>query len=102
VISPSSGKMATSPLTQALVLTRAMLTAAQQGDWDQLLHLEETREPLLRRQHVADVVTQAQLGQILAYDRQLQALLGKARDAVARQWQEERGRAQAIAAYAQR
>lgn len=91
---------AEAPLTQALVITRAMLTAAQAADWDQLLRLEQARDPLLRRQHSADVVSRAQIGQVLAYDRQLQALLGKARDAVARQWQDERGRAQAIAAYA--
>lgn len=78
-----------------------MLAAARQEDWQQLLQLEEARAPLVHRQHGSDVVSQAQLGQILAYDRQLQALLGQARDAVARQWQQERGRARAIAAYAQ-
>ncbi|CAM5451311.1 flagellar protein FliT [Rhodanobacter lindaniclasticus] len=90
-----------SALTSALIITRAMLAAARQEDWEQLLQLEEARAPLVHRQHGSDVVAQAQLGQILAYDRQLQALLGKARDAIARQWQGERGRAQAIAAYAQ-
>lgn len=90
-----------SALTSALVITRAMLAAARQEDWQQLLQLEEARAPLVHRQHGSDVVSQAQLGQILAYDRQLQALLGQARDAVARQWQQERGRARAIAAYAQ-
>ena len=89
-------------LTSALVITRAMLAAARQEDWQQLLQLEEARAPLVHRQHGSDVVTQAQLGQILAYDRQLQALLGQAREAIARQWQQERGRARAIAAYAQR
>lgn len=90
-----------SALTSALVITRAMLIAARREDWEQLLQLEEARAPLVHRQHGDDVVSLAQLGQILAYDRQLQALLGQARDAVARQWQQERGRARAIAAYAQ-
>ncbi|MGB3269976.1 MAG: flagellar protein FliT [Rhodanobacter sp.] len=99
-MSPSPAA-ATSALTSALVITRAMLAAARQEDWQQLLQLEEARAPLVHRQHGSDVVSQAQLGQILAYDRQLQALLGQARDAVARQWQQERGRARAIAAYAQ-
>ncbi len=99
-MSPSPAA-ATSALTSALVITRAMLAAARQEDWQQLLQLEEARAPLVYRQHGSDVVSQAQLGQILAYDRQLQALLGQARDAVARQWQQERGRARAIAAYAQ-
>jgi hypothetical protein len=99
-VSPSPAA-ATSALTSALVITRAMLAAARQEDWQQLLQLEEARAPLVHRQHGSDVVSQAQLGQILAYDRQLQALLGQARDAVARQWQQERGRARAIAAYAQ-
>ncbi|MGN6654157.1 MAG: flagellar protein FliT [Rhodanobacter sp.] len=99
-MSPSPAA-ATSALTSALVITSAMLAAARQEDWQQLLQLEEARAPLVHRQHGSDVVSQAQLGQILAYDRQLQALLGQARDAVARQWQQERGRARAIAAYAQ-
>jgi flagellar protein FliT len=99
-VSPSPAA-ATSALTSALVITRAMLAAARQEDWQRLLQLEEARAPLVHRQHGSDVVSQAQLGQILAYDRQLQALLGQARDAVARQWQQERGRARAIAAYAQ-
>ena len=90
-----------SALTSALVITRAMLAAARREDWEQLLQLEEARAPLLHRQHGSDVVSQAQLGQILACDRQLQTLLGQARDAVVRQWQQERGRAQAIAAYGQ-
>ena len=89
-----------SALTSALIITRAMLSAAREEDWEQLLQLEEARAPLVHRQHGTDVVSQAQLGQILAYDRQLQALLGNARDAIARQWQQDRGRAQAIAAYA--
>jgi len=99
-VSPQATATA-SALTSALVITRAMLAAARQEDWQQLLQLEEARAPLVHRQHGSDVVTQAQLGQILAYDRQLQALLGQARDAVARQWQQEHGRARAIAAYAQ-
>lgn len=91
----------TSPLTRALVITRHMLAAAQKGDWDQFQHLEETRDPLLRRQHPTDAASHAQIGEVLAYDRQLQALLGDAREAVARQWQNERGRVRAIASYAQ-
>ncbi|MGB3463107.1 flagellar protein FliT [Rhodanobacter lindaniclasticus] len=90
-----------SALTSALVITRAMLTAARREDWEQLLQLEEARAPLVHRQHGDDAVTQAQLGEILACDRQLQALLGSAREALAHQWQRERDRAQAIAAYAQ-
>ncbi|HET8765436.1 MAG: flagellar protein FliT [Rhodanobacter sp.] len=90
-----------SALTSALVITRAMLAAARAEDWQQLLQLEEARAPLVHRQHHPDAATQAQLGQILACDRQLQALLVTARDALAHQWQRERDRAQAIAAYAQ-
>lgn len=90
-----------SALTSALIITRAMLAAARQEDWEQLLQLEAARAPLVHRQHGTDAASQAQLGQILACDRELQALLTKARDATARQWQQERGRVQAIAAYAQ-
>lgn len=99
-VNPSTD-VASSPLTEALVITRAMLAAAKEADWHQLLQLEESREPLVRRQHPTDVVSRAQIEQILAYDRQLRALLGNARDAVGRQWQAERSRFQAIAAYAQ-
>lgn len=91
----------TSPLTHALVITHEMLVAAQEGDWAQLQHLEEAREPLLRRQHPADATSQSRIGEILAYDQRLQSLLGEARDAAARQWQQERDRSQAIAAYVQ-
>jgi len=90
-----------SSLVQALAITRTMLAAAHAQDWDQLSALEATREPLLRRQHPTDAASHAQLGEVLAYDRELQALVGQARDAVARQWQRENGRAQAIAAYGQ-
>lgn len=83
-------------------MTREMLSAAKEEDWEQLLRLEEARAPLVRRQHPTDIVTRAQIEQILAYDLQLQALVGHARDAVARQWERQHGRSQAIAAYAQR
>lgn len=96
-----STREADSPLTQALIITRAMLLVAQASDWDQLLQLEEQREPLLRREHPADEQTRVQIGEILATDRQVQALLATARDAVALRWQDDRGRARAIAAYGQ-
>ena len=93
--------LAETPLVQALAITRSMLVAAHAQDWQQVSVLEATREPLLRRQHPADAASHAQLGEVLAYDRELQALVGQARDDVARQWQRENGRAQAIAAYGQ-
>lgn len=88
------------PLAQALAITRTMLAAAHAQDWQQVADLEATREPLLHRQHSTDAASLAQMGEVLAYDRELQALVGQARDDVARQWQCENGRAQAIAAYA--
>ena len=97
---PSTSE-AVSPLTQALAITRTMLLAAQAADWEKLLRLEEQREPLLRRQHPADEVSRVQIGEVLASDHQLQLLLATARDAVASQWQDDRGRARAIAAYKQ-
>lgn len=93
--------LAETPLVQALAITRSMLVAAHAQDWQQVSVLEATREPMLRRQHPADAASHAQLGEVLAYDRELQALVGQARDDVARQWQRENGRAQAIAAYGQ-
>ena len=93
--------LAETPLVQALAITRSMLVAAHAQDWQQVSVLEATREPMLRRQHPADAASHAQRGEVLAYDRELQALVGQARDDVARQWQRENGRAQAIAAYGQ-
>ncbi len=98
---PPSTFEGNSALTSALVITRAMLAAARAEDWQQLLQLEQARAPLVHRQHDHDATAQAQLGQILACDRQLQAMLATARETLAQQWQRERDRAQAIAAYAQ-
>jgi hypothetical protein len=88
-------------LAPALQLTREMLAAARALEWDRLMVLEVEREPLLLRQHATDAASQAQLGEILAYDRQLHTLVARARDAVAAQWQLEHDRTRAIAAYAQ-
>jgi ribosomal 50S subunit-associated protein YjgA (DUF615 family) len=84
---------------QALQLTRDMLGAGQAQEWDRLATLEAQRDPLLRREHSADVVYQ--LSEILACDRELRALVRQARDEAAAQWQRENGRARAISAYAQ-
>ncbi|MGN6329437.1 MAG: flagellar protein FliT [Rhodanobacter sp.] len=84
---------------QALQLTRDMLGAGQAQEWERLATLEAQRDPLLRREHSADVVYQ--LGEILACDRELRALVRQARDEAAAQWQRENGRARAISAYAQ-
>ncbi len=89
----------TTPLEQALQLTRGMLAAARAHEWDRLILLEARREPLLRRQHGTDATCREQIGEILACDRELQALVGCARHAVAEQWQVEDGRRRAIVAY---
>ncbi len=88
-------------LAPALQLTRKMLAAASAQQWDRLMALEAEREPLLRRQHPKDVASRMQLGEILAYDHELLALVGHARDVVAAQWQLEHDRTRAIAAYGQ-
>jgi hypothetical protein len=88
-------------LERALQLTRHMLDAASGQEWARLIELEAERGPLLLRQHAPDAATHAQLGEILAYDRQLQAIVGSARDSAAEQWQRETGRIRAIAAYRQ-
>ena len=86
-------------LERALQLTRNMLEAARAGEWLQLIELEAEREPWLLRQHASDAASLAQLGEILAYDRQLQTVVGKERDSIARQWQRETDSTRAIAAY---
>lgn len=87
-------------LVRALELTGRMLAAAQAQEWSQLIELEAEREPLLLRQHASDPDSLARLDAILAYDRQLQVIVGSARDSAAGQWQRETDRARAIAAYA--
>lgn len=86
-------------IEQALQLSRDMLSAGQAQEWGRLAALETQREPLLRREHSANVVYQ--LGEILACDRELRTLVRQARDEAAAQWQRENGRARAISAYAQ-
>lgn len=88
-------------LERALQLTRGMLAAAGAQEWTRLIELEAERAPLLLREHEPDPASRARLGEILAYDRQLQALVGSARDSAAGQWQREADRARAIAAYRQ-
>jgi hypothetical protein len=87
-------------LALALELTRAMLAAAQAQEWSRLIELEAEREPLLLRRHASDPDSLARLDEILAYDRQLQAIVGRARNSAAEQWQQGTDRARAIAAYA--
>lgn len=88
-------------LERALQLTRGMLAAAGAQEWTRLIELEAERAPLLLREHEPDPASRARLDEILAYDRQLQALVGSARDSAAEQWQREADRARAIAAYRQ-
>lgn len=92
--------MNTPVLHDALELTRRMLEAAQAQEWPRLVELEAQREPLLA-QPFTDPADQADLEQILSYDRQLRELVGQARDATAGQWQGEAERMRAIAAYEQ-
>lgn len=94
--------MTDTALTQALRLTGEMISACHVQDWDRLTALEAEREPLVLRQHPRDAATHAQLGELLACDRELQELVRRARDTVAGQWQKETDRSKAILAYAQK
>lgn len=87
------------PLALALALTRAMLEAARAGDWEQLIALEAERHPLVMQPVAQDQASVRQLGELLALDRELYALISQARDAAGDQWQAEQDRARAIAAY---
>jgi hypothetical protein len=87
------------PLALALALTRAMLEAARVGDWEQLVGLEAERHPLVMRPVAQDADSVRQLGELLAIDRELQALVIQARDQAGEQWQAGQDRARAIAAY---
>ncbi|MCX7513136.1 flagellar protein FliT [Frateuria sp. STR12] len=87
------------PLALAMALTRAMLEAARAGDWDQLIALEAERHPLVIRPVAHDEASVRQLGELLALDRELYALISQARDQAGDQWQAGHDRARAIAAY---
>jgi ParB-like chromosome segregation protein Spo0J len=87
------------PLALALALTRAMLEAARAGDWDLLIALEAQRHPLVTQPAPPDEGSMRQLGELLALDRELYALVDQARDAAGEHWQDEHDRARAIAAY---
>ncbi|HZX71015.1 MAG TPA: hypothetical protein VFE77_09370, partial [Rhodanobacter sp.] len=63
--------------------------------------VQEMRRMDAKLTALVDIVSRAQIEQIQAYDLQLQALLGNARDAGARQWQRAHRRSRAIAACAQ-
>jgi hypothetical protein len=88
-------------LTRALQLSRQMLAAAQAQAWDTVSALDAERDPLLLGAHAPDATTRAQLAQILACNRELEARVAHARDVVAVHWQRENSRLQAVAAYAQ-
>jgi citrate lyase beta subunit len=94
-------KAAMGILEQALQLTRQMLDAASVQDWARLIELEEDREPLLLCQHASDPDSLARMDEILAYDRELRAMVVSARDLAAEQWQRETDRGRAIDAYRQ-
>jgi hypothetical protein len=66
-----------------------------------LIELEEEREPLLLCQHGSDPDSLARMDEILAYDRELRAMVVSARDLAAEQWQRETDRGRAIDAYRQ-
>ncbi|MGN2254650.1 flagellar protein FliT [Frateuria sp. GZRe12] len=87
------------PLAMALALTRAMLEAARAGEWEQLVALEAERHPLVMRPVAQDEDSVRQLGELLAIDRELNALVTQARDQAGEQWQAGQDRARAIAAY---
>jgi len=87
------------PLATAMALTRAMLEAARTGDWEQVIALEAQRHPLVSQPVAKDEDSVRQLGELLALDRELYALIGQARDEAGEHWQGEQDRARAIAAY---
>ena len=87
------------PLALAMTLTRAMLDAARAGDWERLIALEAERHPLVVRPIPQGADSVRQLGELLACDRELHALVSHARDTAGEQWQTEHNRARAIAAY---
>ena len=85
-------------LDQAVGLSRAMLAAAGEGDWEALARLQDERERLLE-QGPAGPGDETALLALIDCNRQLCEAVERERDKVAREWQAAQGRSQAIAAY---
>ncbi|SEJ08147.1 flagellar protein FliT [Frateuria terrea] len=87
------------PMALALALTRVMLDAARTGDWEQVVALEAERQPLAMQPVAGDADSVRQLGELLALDCEVRALVTQARETAGAQWQAGQDRARAIAAY---
>jgi hypothetical protein len=85
-------------LEQVVGLSRAMLAAAGEGDWEALARLQDERERLLEQAPAAPGDEDA-LRALIDCNRQLCEAVERERDKVAREWQAAQGRSQAIAAY---
>lgn len=89
----------TGALDQALGLSRAMLAAAGEGDWESLARLQDERERLLQDAPAAGPGDEVALGALIDCNQRLCEAVERERDKVAREWQAAQGRSQAIAAY---
>ncbi|WNL47256.1 flagellar protein FliT [Dyella sp. BiH032] len=86
-------------LEQAVGLSRAMLAAAGEGDWEALARLQDERERLLELAPPAGPGDEAVLGTLIDCNRQLCEVVARERDKAAQEWQAAQGRSHAIAAY---
>lgn len=74
-----------SPLAEALDLTRAMLAAAQTGDWPQFGRLHERRAQLLKPGLYTHADAPSLLPQLDAAQKELTAIIASAHDEARRQ-----------------
>lgn len=87
------------PLERAVGLSRAMLAAASESDWEALARLQDERERLLQEAPAPGPGDEATLGALIECNRQLCEAVERERDKVAREWHAAQGRSHAIAAY---
>ncbi|SFR87003.1 protein FliT [Dyella sp. OK004] len=91
--------MTATPLERAVSLSQSMLETAARADWDDFAQLEQQREDLLAQAFQSGERDEATLRTLIDCNRELCEEVARARDKVALEWQQAKGRSQAIAAY---
>lgn len=86
-------------LEHALQLGNRMLGAADAGDWASVTTLQAQCDALLRHDHMAGEATRAALLELQRQHQRVTALVGQARDVIARELGRHRHNHRALNAY---